>query len=117
MTLEKPDGVQIRMPLDKLERRRSEVRNGAGFTAISEWTFDDQPTRHITFATRRPSPGPVGRAPATAWSAVGTRCCGPWPALFVLDVLFELPVPQRLVVMLLAAEPAWAGPFGGSRGR
>ena len=40
---------------------------------------------------------------ATAWSAVGVAALWALAALFLLDVTFELPVPQRVVVMLLAA--------------
>lgn len=46
---------------------------------------------------------------ATAWSALGTALLGALAVLFLLDVTFELPVPQRLVIMLLAAGGvAWA---------
>jgi hypothetical protein len=51
----------------------------------------------------------AGVRAATAWSAVGVAAVWALAALFVLDVLFELPVPQRLVVMLLAgAGVGWA---------
>ena len=40
---------------------------------------------------------------ATAWSAVGIAAILALASVFVLDLVFELPVPQRLVVLLLAA--------------
>ena len=51
----------------------------------------------------------AGVRAATAWSAVGIAAVWALAALFVLDVLCELPAPQRLVVMLLAgAAVGWA---------
>jgi hypothetical protein len=45
----------------------------------------------------------AGVRAATAWSAVGIAAVWALAALFLIDVWFQLPVPQRLVVMLLAA--------------
>jgi hypothetical protein len=44
-----------------------------------------------------------GVCAATAWSAVGIAAIWALASVFALDLVFELPVPQRLVVMLLAA--------------
>src|ERR687891_13938 len=44
-----------------------------------------------------------------AWSALGTTILLALGAVFVLDVVFHLAVPQRVVVLLLAsAVVAWA---------
>ena len=45
----------------------------------------------------------AGVRAATAWSALGIAAIVALAAVFVLDVLFELPVPQRLIVMAVAA--------------
>src|SRR5688572_10674938 len=75
---------------------------------------DDPPLMTSRLATLRSQLASLRRAragvrAATAWSALGTAALWALAAMFALDVAFELPIPQRLVVILLAgAGIAWA---------